>query len=144
MIDNNLVLYLPFDDPDGSVAYDFSKSRADATLSNGASFSKKAKIGKSISFNGDGECETSKAIAFGSDFTITCYVYPATKRIGWLLNLPGVDNYIEQWIDVVPGEWYFFAFVKQEALLPCIKTPAKYTKAHSLALLLDSQSMMIA
>lgn len=113
MIDNNLVLYLPFDDPDGSVAYDFSKSRANATLSNGASFSKKAKIGKSISFNGDGECETSKAIAFGSDFTITCYVYPATKRIGWLLNLPGVDNYIEQWIDVVPGEWYFFAFVKQ-------------------------------
>lgn len=113
MIDNNLVLYLPFDDPDGSMAYDFSKSRADATLSNGAYFSKKAKIGKSISFNGFGECETAKVIPFGSDFTVTCFLAPATKRIGWLLNLPGVDNYLEQWLDVVPGEWCFLAFVKQ-------------------------------
>lgn len=113
MIDNNLVLHLPFDDPDGSVAYDYSKSRSDATLSNGANFSKKAKIGKSIAFNGDGECETAKAIPFGSDFTLACFVSPASKRLGWLLNLPGIDNYIEQWMDVVPGEWYFLAFVKQ-------------------------------
>lgn len=40
MIDNNLILYLPFDDPDGSKAYDFSLSRADATLSDGATFPK--------------------------------------------------------------------------------------------------------
>lgn len=113
MIDNNLVLHLPFDDPDGSVAYDYSKSRADATLSNGANFSKKAKVGKSIAFNGAGECETAKAIPFGSDFTLSCFVCPASKRLGWLLNLPGVDNYIEQWFNVVPGEWYFLAFVKQ-------------------------------
>lgn len=113
MIDNNLVLHLPFDDPDGSVAYDYSQSRADATLSNGATFARKAKVGKSIAFNGKGECVTAKEITFGSDFTISCFVCPASKRLGWLLNLPGVDNYIEQWLDVVPGEWYFMAFVKQ-------------------------------
>lgn len=113
MIDNNLVLHLPFDDPDGSVAYDYSQSRADATLSNGATFSRKAKVGKSIAFNGVGECETAKVIPFGSDFTLSCFVYPSSKRLGWLLNLPGVDNYIEQWLNVVPGEWYFLAFVKQ-------------------------------
>lgn len=113
MIDNNLVLHLPFDDPDGSVAYDYSQSRADATLSNGAIFSKKAKVGKSIAFNGTGECETAKVIPFGSDFTLSCFVCPASKRLGWLLNLPGVDNYLEQWLNVVPGEWYFLAFVKQ-------------------------------
>ena len=112
MIDNNLILYLPFDDPDGSVAYDYSKNRADATLSNGAEFSKIAKMGKSIAFNGNGECETTQAVPFSSDFTLTCFISPASKRIGWLINLPGVDNYLEQWLDVVPGEWYFLAFVK--------------------------------
>lgn len=32
MVDKNLKLYLPFDDPDGNKAYDFSTSRADAIL----------------------------------------------------------------------------------------------------------------
>jgi len=112
MIDNNLILYLPFDDPDGNVAYDFSQSRADATLSDGAAFTRKAKIGKSISFNGTGECLTSKAIPFSSDFTLTCYVMPTGSRIGWVLNLPGVDSYLEQWIDVTPNQFVFLAFVK--------------------------------
>ena len=48
MIDKNLILYLPFDDPDGSVAYDYSKSRADGALSGGAFFSKQAKVAKSL------------------------------------------------------------------------------------------------
>lgn len=112
MIDNNLILYLPFDDPDGSKAYDFSLSRADATLSDGASFSKTAKIGKSLSMNGAGECQTEKAIPFSGDFTLSCYVYPATSKLGWLLNFDGVDNYLEQWVNVMPKNWYFFAFVK--------------------------------
>ena len=73
MIDNNLILYLPFDDPDGSKAYDFSLSRADATLSDGATFSKIAKSGKSLSMNGAGECQTDKAIPLSGDFTLCCY-----------------------------------------------------------------------
>lgn len=114
MIDNNLILYLPFDDPDGGKAYDYSLSRADATLSGGASFSKTAKAGKSLSLNGAGECLTDKAIPLSGDFTLCCYVWPATMKLGWLLNFEGVDNYLEQWVNVMPENWYFFAFVKRE------------------------------
>ena len=45
-----MILHLPFDDPDGSIAYDFSQYRNDATLSEGADFSKKSKVGKSTAF----------------------------------------------------------------------------------------------
>lgn len=112
MIDKNLILYLPFDDPDGSIAYDYSQSRADATLSDGADFTKKAKVGKSLSINGSGEALTAKAIPFGSDFTLCFFVMPTTDVLGWLLNLPGVEKYLEQWLNVTPNEWVFMAFVK--------------------------------
>lgn len=112
MIDKNLILYLPFDDPDGSVAYDYSKSRADGTLSGGAFFSKQAKVAKCLDLNGDGECVTSRTIPFSSSFTLCFYVKPTTNSIGWLLNLPGVDNILEQWLEVMPDIWYFMAFVK--------------------------------
>lgn len=112
MIDKNLILYLPFDDPDGSIAYDYSQSRADATLSGGATFDKEAKVGKSLAINGEGEALTAKAIPFSSDFTLCFFVMPTTDKLGWLLNLPGVDNYLEQWIDVTPNQWVFMAFVK--------------------------------
>lgn len=112
MIDKNLMLYFPFDDPDGDKAYDYSLSRADAALSDGADFSKSAKSGKSLSLNGEGKCTTNKVIPFSGDFTLSFYVMPTGKRFGWLLNFNGVENYKEQWVDVVPKQWYFFAFVK--------------------------------
>ena len=112
MIDKNLILYLPFDDPDGDKAYDYSQSRSDATLSEGASFSRDAQQGKSLSLNGTGECITAKSLPLSSTVTLTMYVKPSHKKLGWLLNLPGVDQYLEQWLDVVPGEWIFLAFVK--------------------------------
>ena len=62
MIDKNLILYLPFDDPDGDKAYDYSQSRSDATLSEGASFSRDAQQGKSLALNGTGECITAKSL----------------------------------------------------------------------------------
>ena len=34
------------------------------------------------------------------------------SRIGWVVNLLGVENYREKWIDVVPNQWYFIAFVR--------------------------------
>ena len=112
MIDKNLILHLPFDDPDGDIAYDYSLGRADATLSGGASFSRDAKRGKSLALNGSGECVTSTSIPLASNFTLSMYVKPVHTRLGWLLNLPAVDQYLEQWLDVVPGEWIFLAFVK--------------------------------
>lgn len=112
MIDKNLILYLPFDDPDGTKAYDYSQSRADAILSEGAKFSRDAQQGKSLALNGSGECITAKSLPLSSSFTLTMYVKPAHKRLGWILNFPGANKYIEQWVDVVPGEWLFLAFVK--------------------------------
>lgn len=111
MVDKNLLLYLPFDDPDGSKAYDYSTGRHDATLSDGAELTKIAKTGKALALNG-GECITAQAIPFSSDFTVCAYVKIATTRLGWLLNLPGVENYCEQWLDVAPEMWYFIAFVR--------------------------------
>lgn len=111
MVDKNLLLYLPFDDPDGSKAYDHSAGRHDATLSDGAELTKIAKTGKALALNG-GECITAQAIPFSSDFTVCAYVKIATTRLGWLLNLLGVENYCEQWLDVAPEMWYFIAFVR--------------------------------
>lgn len=111
MVDKNLILYLPFDDPDGNKAYDYSVSRADATLSDGAEFTKTAKTGKALALNG-GECLSSQAIPFGGNFTVLAYVMTTQDRIGWVVNLLGIDNYLEEWIDVVPNQWYFIAFVR--------------------------------
>lgn len=114
MVDKNLLLYLPFDDPDGSKAYDFSAARHDATLSDGAVFSKQAKTGKALDLCG-GEVITAQAIPFTGDFTLTLYVQIQQRRLGWLLNLPGIEQHKDQWLDVVPGEWYFMAFVRSDS-----------------------------
>ena len=111
MVDKNLKLYLPFDDPDGNKAYDFSTSRADAILSDGATFTRNSKKGKALSLNG-GECLTAQTIPFSGNFTLSAYVMTTQSRIGWVVNLLGVDNYREKWIDVVPNQWYFISFVR--------------------------------
>ena len=116
MIDKNLKLYLPFDDPDGNKAYDFSTSRADAILSDGATFTRNSKKGKALSLNG-GECLTAQTIPFSGNFTLSAYVMTTQSRIGWVVNLLGVENYREQWIDVVPKQWYFIAFVRNSDTL---------------------------
>lgn len=111
MIDKNLILYLPFDDPDGAKAYDYSANRQDATLSGGATFSKEAMKGKSLALNG-GECMTPQELPLSSSFTLTLYVRTNENKIGWLVNMSGVYSFEEQWIDVAPDEWAFLAFVK--------------------------------
>ena len=111
MVDKNLILYLPFDDPDGSKAYDYSAGRHDATLSGGATFTKEAKTGKALDLCG-GEVSTALAIPFNGDFTVSLYVQIQQRRLGWLLNLPGIEQHKEQWFDVVPGEWYYMALVR--------------------------------
>lgn len=111
MVDKNLLLYLPFDDPDGSKAYDYSVGRHDATLSDGAKFCKDGKIGKALDLNG-GECQTAQAIPFNSNFTLCAYVLVYGNKLGWLLNFAGINNFKEQWLDVAPGQWYFIAFVR--------------------------------
>ena len=111
MVDNNLLLYLPFDDPDGTKAYDYSAGRHDVTLSDGATFSKEAKQGKSVDLCG-GEITTAQAIPFTTDFTLSFYVQVGSNQLGWLLNLPGIEAAIDQWLPVSPRTWYFMAFVR--------------------------------
>lgn len=110
-MDTNLKLYLPFDDPDGTVAADFSTNRNDATLSDGATFSKDAMRGKSLSLNG-GQAVTAYAIPFTSNFSIALWICPQTEKLGWVLNFDAVDTYIEEWYNVEPGTWYHLAVVR--------------------------------
>ncbi len=110
-MDHNLKLYLPFDEPDGTTAADFSASRKDATLSQGAELTKDAKIGKALSLNG-GIAQTDYNVHYGSDFSIFCFLRPVTSQIGWILNFSGLNNYLEQWLSVREGQWYGLAFVR--------------------------------
>lgn len=115
MTEEGLILYLPFDDPDGSgVAYDYSNSRDDAILSGDACFSRNAMKGKSFQSN-EGSATTSRAIPFNKDFTLIMYVMPVGDKLGWLLNLPGIDNYLEQWLDVTPDHWISLVFQKHDS-----------------------------
>ena len=111
MIDNNLILWLPCNDPDGSVAYDFSVGRNDATLSEGATL-EKIVTGKALSFNGAGEALSARVIPFSSNFTIYLVLIPSEPLLGWLLNFSGENNYMEQWLQVEPGKPGTLAFVK--------------------------------
>lgn len=117
IIDKNLILHLPFDDPDGNKVYDYSASRNDGTLSGGAFLTKDSKFGKALDFSGSGECLVQRGIPFSSDFTLCFFVKTTSNRLGWLVNFSGIDNYHEKWVDVSPGEWIFFAFIKFEKRL---------------------------
>lgn len=112
MIDQSLILHLPFSDPDGLKAYDYSKSRADAVLSGDAKLMKDPDAGKVLSMHGDGEAVTSRTIPLSSDFTLSLYVKTTGDTIGWVLNSPGVANAIEKWINVCPNQREGFVFVK--------------------------------
>lgn len=116
-MDNNTILYMPFDDPDDyGKAYDYSKSRIDGTLSGGATFTKNAHKGKALSLNGTGICDVAKDIPFSSDFTLTCWIKPATDKLTWLLNFSGINKYVDQTLDVKVDDWMFIAFVKRSTL----------------------------
>ena len=109
-----MILYLPFDDPDNStVAYDYSKSRADAKLSGGAAFTRDAKFGKALALH-DGEALTAEEIPFDGDFTLSMYIKSDKETMGWLLNFDALDTYLEQWFGVSPNKWHNIIFVKKD------------------------------
>jgi hypothetical protein len=113
MKEENLIAYFPFDDPDGGgKAYDYSKSRLDAVMTGDACFSRNAVEGKSFMSN-TGNAQTTRQIPLSSDFTLAMYLCPVSARLGWLLNFSGIDDYTEQWIDVVPEKWIFLVFQKE-------------------------------
>lgn len=112
---NDLILYLPFDNPDEyGKAFDYSNSRADALLSDGAKLTTDAVIGKALDLNGSGECVSPIDIPFGANFTLSFYLKAQVEKIGWMLNFTGIDNYHDFWIDIQPDEWELFVFVKSD------------------------------
>ena len=133
MIEENLILYLPFDDADGSgVAYDYSSRRDDAVIFGDACFSRNAMKGKSFESNSGG-ARTSRTIPFSSDFTLILYVMPVSDKLGWLLNLPGIDNYLEQWMDVTPNHWISLVFQKKDGIFTVYENLIEVYSAHLTA-----------
>lgn len=121
MAEPNKILYLPFDEPEGSaVAYDYSASRADGAVSNATFVTGKA--GNAIRFDGSGTCEVTQNVMSGrmnSDFTLTAWVKTigvttgSPSRLIWTFNYEGVDNYWSQEIPVGPDAWVFVAIVRR-------------------------------
>lgn len=125
-ISDYLVLYLPFDEPaDSKTAYDYSVNRNDAVVTDATFVS--GRVGNAIRFLGNGSAVVStNRLSFSSDFTISALVRPYKspeakdtnpKKIGWLINFSGVDNYLEMWIDLEPDNWTHIALVKNGAYL---------------------------
>lgn len=118
-MDTNLVLNLPFDESDGSAkAYDYSQSRADGAVE-GANFVP-GKNGNAISFGGYDTCtvEDATITTLSQNFTILAWAQGATvetgspKKMVWILNFSGLENYVEIPFDVTPGAWYSVALVR--------------------------------
>ncbi len=144
-INPNLILHLPFDDPEGTKVYDYSQTRADGVLSNGAYLTKNAKFGKALDLNGGGECEVPTSIPLSSDFTLMMYVRPSTSRIGWIINFAGVDNYLERWRDVNPNTWISLVFVKSGNLFTTymnnVEVQSVYLESTPIGFSLNDESL---
>lgn len=119
-LQNDLTLYLPFDESNGSqIAYDYSSNRKDGVVDK-ASFVT-GRIGNCVRFDGTGSVEVStQVINFSSDFTISALVRgaeatggnTASKMFGWLVVWSGVNNFREKWIGISPGVWTHLVLVK--------------------------------
>jgi len=110
---NNVILNLPFDESNGStIAYDYSNNRADGQVSPGALFVP-GKVGNAIYFGGNDTCEVTKNVLpdLSVDFSMIMWVKCGTiesgspKKLTWLLNFVGLENYVEVAIDVNPESW---------------------------------------
>ena len=110
---------MPFDESDGSkVAYDYSRTRADGTVTD-AHFVE-GKNGNAISFSGHGTCEVSKEVLQSMDmaFSLLAWVKGREVECGsprkmiWILNFEGVENFVEIPIEANPGSWYSLAVTR--------------------------------
>jgi hypothetical protein len=117
---NNVILNLPFDESVGAeIAYDYSKSRSDGQVL-GATFVT-GKNGNAIKFSGGDTCEVSNNIMLNMamEFSMLMWVNPgqvecgSPKKLIWLLNFTGLENYVEVPIEVNPGTWLSVAITRR-------------------------------
>ena len=120
MDSNNVILNLPFDEGIGSaIAYDYSTSRADGQVF-GASFVP-GKNGNAIKFTGKDSCEISKSVLSSMDVEFSMLMWVKSgevecgspKKLIWLLNFQGLENYVEVSLDVKPGTWFSLALTRR-------------------------------
>lgn len=120
---NNLALYLPFDEPAGSlIAYDYSPNRADGAVI-GADFVG-GKIGNAIEFRGgSGYCEVQPMVVnIAYDFSIVGWVNPLKMQVGsptkaiWVMNFVGLNNYVDTPIELNTGNWVSLGVTKEGSL----------------------------
>ena len=120
MDSNNVILNFPFDESAGSLtAYDYSKNRADGQVF-GATFVP-GKNGNAIQFAGSDTCEVSQAVlpSMGVEFSMLMWVQAGEVEVGspkkliWLLNFQGLENYVEVPIEAKPGTWFSLAFTRR-------------------------------
>jgi hypothetical protein len=119
-MEENLILNLPLDEPNGStVAYDYSKTRANGTVT-GASFVF-GKSGNAIDFSGSGklEVENNNIPVLSGPWTVSCNIklkpYPdgfTGKSLILLVNYSGVDTYLAVNLAAPLNEWFHLAVVK--------------------------------
>lgn len=120
MDSNNVILNLPFDESAGSeIAYDYSQSRADGQVF-GATFVA-GKNGNAIKFAGNDTCEVSKSVLpnMNVEFSMLMWLQAGEIEVGspkkliWLLNFQGLENYVEVPIEVKPGTWFSLALTRR-------------------------------
>lgn len=122
MDSNNIVLNLPFDESKGStVAYDYSRSRADGQIEGDARFIE-GKNGNAIGFFGNGgRCVIEKPTItnLANNFTMTMWAKNGEVEAGspklmvWNLAFTGVNNMVEVVIDAPAGKWVLLSLVKR-------------------------------
>ena len=111
-MDNNLKLYLPFDQMEGGVTADFTPGRKDAVVTGDSVLTTDSAVrGSAIELRG-GTVESPFDVPYGGDFSLACWIRPCCDKVGYVMNFSGVNNYLEQWLDVRRDEWLFLAFVK--------------------------------
>lgn len=119
--EQNLILYLPCDEAEGSaIAYDYSRGRHDATVE-GATFAS-GKQGNCLHFDGNGKAEIeANVISLSGDFTLLAWLkLPAFEdgvtgvKVGLFCNTSQTEGgYREAWIDAPLDTWGFFVVRKQ-------------------------------
>lgn len=112
--EQNLTLYLPFDEADGAEkAYDYSTSRADGAVE-GASY-ENGRQGNCIRFNGNGKCEvTPSVLSLNRDFTVSAWIKnPAPcKQVCIVVNYNGIDHKYTCTLNTNPDTWYWIAVTR--------------------------------
>jgi hypothetical protein len=117
--DNNIILYMPFDEPEGSqTAYDYSPNRADGTVTDCAFVP--GRQGRCIEFNGAGHCEISQeAIPVAGDFTLLAWLKRREapdgftgKQTGFWFAWDDTTGFQDYWTQM-NNAWNFIAVAKE-------------------------------